>query len=51
MYGKLLNFQTAEFWAMPLGEIMDLIKCYQIHEGIAKPKETIDDDQMIPDIP
>ena len=51
MYGKLLNFDSAELWATPFGEMMDLIRCYQIHKGMARPKAVVDDDQMIPDVP
>lgn len=40
-----------EIWAEPFGRMNDLIACYLIHRGMAKPANAMDDDDMIPDIP
>jgi hypothetical protein len=45
----LLNIPRRELLCMPLGELLDMIACYQIING-AKPKMEADDDEMIPDL-
>lgn len=41
--------QTYEVMATPIGLLSDLIACHQISQG-AKMKETITDDDLIPDL-
>lgn len=48
-YGRLLNIPRCEVDALPMGEMLDMIACYQITKG-AKEKEDADDMDMIPDI-
>jgi len=45
----LLNIPRLELGCMPVGELGDMVACYQIING-AKPKMEADDEDMIPDL-
>lgn len=50
-YRYLLGIPYSEFETMRYGEFLDIILCYQIHNGIAEPKTSTTeplDEVMIP---
>ena len=47
--GGCWNIPRQEAAALPMGEMLDMIACYQITQG-ATAKEDADDMAMIPDI-
>lgn len=47
-YGKMLNMNNNEVETMRLGEMLDLISCYQIDNG-AEEDLLLTDEDMIPE--
>ena len=43
-----LNRTEDEAWLMPLGWLMDLWECHKQYHGIAKPKQEVFIDEIIP---
>lgn len=55
MWRGVLNIPEDEFWNMPIGEMNDIIACYQIANGaeekiIQDPEDDEDEDWIFPDL-
>lgn len=49
-YGIQLGFQREEWESLVLGELYDLIACYQIKREGATIKNRLNDEDIIPDV-
>lgn len=47
MWKSILNLPLDEYMALTPGEMMDLISCYQISQGIAREKEQKDQQHIL----